>query len=1019
MQEGDGFGSLLWERVVRHSIRPTMEDGFLLPYQDLLRIAAEEGSDPAEYVVHVPDEYSLQFSYATEHVSHDAALAMLLRLEQAVDKVKGRVEGPWDAVRTWLSERVAEVWQARGAFPGLGAALTAFGITDGVLLAHALARHLGDHDDPWPTVDAWIADADNPADIDVGSVLRRTWAALPGDRRAVLHLLARLDLGIDQAKRLYQETERERAGVHLTDAELLANPYLAYERDRGSLEPVPVAAVDRGVFPDPVVRQAHPLPTPSRVEQPLDERRVRALLIEQLEAAAVQGDSLRSRGALVQALRDAPLDPPCDVSLDVMSVLQSELTPEIEVVAMASGEPAYQLVRLHEARRVISRTVERRRKGRSLGISADWRRCIDELIAAEVPDSLEERARQEKAAALEVLASSRITVLIGAAGTGKTTLLKALAGLPEVGGGGLLLLAPTGKARVRMQAAIGHEAQTLAQLLVKSGWYVPEVGRYTRSDRDRINGPKTVIVDECSMLTEEALDALLDAVEGYDRLILVGDPRQLPPIGVGRPFIDIAQHLRAHAGDLVFPKVGPSYVELTIPRRQVEGEREDLLLAEWFSGADPSPGADEVWDKLGRGESLPTVSARRWDTTAGLHELLGQELAKALQMDGHDDAQAFEQSYGGVLSGDHMYFRTGSAKRAEDWQVLSPVRGVAGGVTELNRTLQRTYRARTVDFAQQRDKRVVGIPKPAGPQGVIYGDKVINIRNKRRKDFYPAADGVIEYVANGEIGVVVGPFKGKGSSKVPLNRLEVEFTTQQGVAYKFWPSELGGDDGDSLLELAYAITWHKSQGSEFRKTFVVLPNPCRLLSRELLYTALTRQQDEVVLLHQGDLIDLKQYASPARSKSSARLTNLFAAPSPVDVGGVFLEERLIHRTRSGIAVRSKSELVIADLLYSKQVPFSYEQPFIGSDGTWRSPDFTIDDTEGGTRFYWEHLGMLDRPDYRRRWERKLGWYRTQGVLPREEGGGPQGTLVYTRDGSDGSLSSADIEELVDELLGLP
>ncbi len=152
-----------------------MEDGFLLPYQDLLRIAAEEGSDPAEYVVHVPDEYSLQFSYATEHVSHDAALAMLLRLEQAVDKVKGRVEGPWDAVRTWLSERVAEVWQARGAFPGLGAALTAFGITDGVLLAHALARHLGDHDDPWPTVDAWIADADNPADIDVGSVLRRTW----------------------------------------------------------------------------------------------------------------------------------------------------------------------------------------------------------------------------------------------------------------------------------------------------------------------------------------------------------------------------------------------------------------------------------------------------------------------------------------------------------------------------------------------------------------------------------------------------------------------------------------------------------------------------------------------------------------------------------------------------------------------------------------------------------------------------------------------------------------------------
>jgi ATP-dependent exoDNAse (exonuclease V) alpha subunit len=136
--------------------------------------------------------------------------------------------------------------------------------------------------------------------------------------------------------------------------------------------------------------------------------------------------------------------------------------------------------------------------------------------------------------------------LIGAAGTGKTTLLKALSSLPEIKSGGLLLLAPTGKARVRMQEAIGqgHEAQTLAQLLVHSGRYVGDVGRYCRSDQDRRSGARTVIVDECSMLTEEALDALLDGIEGYDRLILVGDPRQLPPIGVGRPFIDITNYLR-------------------------------------------------------------------------------------------------------------------------------------------------------------------------------------------------------------------------------------------------------------------------------------------------------------------------------------------------------------------------------------------------------------------------------------------------------------------------------------------
>ena len=94
-----------------------------------------------------------------------------------------------------------------------------------------------------------------------------------------------------------------------------------------------------------------------------------------------------------------------------------------------------------------------------------------------------------------------------------------------------------------MQDTIGRKAgstaQTLAQLLVRIDRYDGETGRYHRSDHDRISAARTVIVDESSMLTEEALDALFDGIEGFDRLIFVGDPRQLPPIGVGRPFVDV------------------------------------------------------------------------------------------------------------------------------------------------------------------------------------------------------------------------------------------------------------------------------------------------------------------------------------------------------------------------------------------------------------------------------------------------------------------------------------------------
>jgi hypothetical protein len=169
------------------------------------------------------------------------------------------------------------------------------------------------------------------------------------------------------------------------------------------------------------------------------------------------------------------------------------------------------------------------------------------------------------------------------------------------------------------------------------------------------------------------------------------------------------------------------------------------------------------------------------------------------------------------------------------------------------------------------------------------------------------------------------------------------------------------------------------------------------------------------VLVQGEFTDLKKYSSAVYSETAARLTNLFTAPAPVEIDGRFLEAALIHKTRKGIAVRSKSEVIIADLLYSKQIDFQYELPLYADDGTWRSPDFTIQDDTTGTTFYWEHLGMLGRPSYRRKWETKLAWYRSHGILPHQEGGGPDGTLVITEDGDDGSISSADIEALVEEL----
>jgi hypothetical protein len=68
--------------------------------------------------------------------------------------------------------------------------------------------------------------------------------------------------------------------------------------------------------------------------------------------------------------------------------------------------------------------------------------------------------------------------------------------------------------------------------------------------------------------------------------------------------------------------------------------------------------------------------------------------------------------------------------------------------------------------------------------------------------------------------------------------------------------------------------------------------------------------------------------------------------------------------------------------------------------------------------YWEHLGLLSDPSYADRWERKLAWYREQGILRHEDGGGPNGTLIVSRDDERGGIVVPELERVVEEVFGL-
>ena len=233
---------------------------------------------------------------------------------------------------------------------------------------------------------------------------------------------------------------------------------------------------------------------------------------------------------------------------------------------------------------------------------------------------------------------------------------------------------------------------------------------------------------------------------------------------------------------------------------------------------------------------------------------------------------------------------------------------------------------------------------------------------------------------------------------------------------KFRPKDFG-EEGEASLELAYALTIHKAQGSEFSIVVLVLPKSSHMLTRELIYTALTRQKQKVVILMQGTPADILRLSSEEYSGTASRFTNLFTPPNPVQVGEKFLEKNLIHRTARGELVRSKSEVIIANLLHANRVNYQYEAP-LEVDSLIKYPDFTIEDDDTGEMYYWEHLGMLSDYNYRQRWNKKLMWYREQGILPIDEGNGSRGTLITTEDSEDGGIDSEAVSQLINNLFDL-
>lgn len=957
----------VWSRRISQAYP---DQGVRIPYQEYLR-----GGHPTEDIVcEVPRNARMPFSYGGEHVSDDVAVAILERVIHRVERVAadGHVAGDWEWRLAWLNDALAEAWSGRGAFPGAGSVLQYLGFSKGTSFQRAMLTPMAKRaENPWDYV---LSILEGRIEPDAGSYrigllkARDRWRLLKS-RQTLLSKLARFELTPAQVRRIADRDQRAASEINATEDALVVNPYIISESDLGAKDSDPVAleTIDHGLRP---VGDAALFPDDDEVSHD-DKRRVRAVGVEVLQEASNDGDTLLTLSDfLSRILHRFPEKRACQPDREVV-LAEAEFYKHALWIALDSDP---QLVALRHLRSLEQNSASMiRRRARKLNPAADppvdWHGALKGEFGA--PDTNRKReALDDQAVALERLFSRRLSVLTGSAGTGKTSVLKVF--LQELiraeGYHPTLLLAPTGKARVRLSTKTGRNAMTIHQFLLKQGWLVPNIFKL-RSDSDhRPFQARTVIVDECSMIPTDLFGTLLRALDSglMSRLILVGDPSQLPPIGPGRPFVDIIEWLEKEHPECL----APLHVCL---RTKQETESVALALADGYRGSVGGPGDDEILASVARGESRGDLEVVFWENHDELLAKLRSRMAANLGI-GNGDYESFNRSLG---------IDTEDRVRSEAWQILSPTRAQYFGTEDLNRQIQMEYRGGLIASAKRRKSR------PFGDQEIVWADKVIQTLN-RSMGAWPRSQG-LDYVANGEIGIV---------ARTSRDHVDVAFSTQPEVTYRYYRSQV-----DENLQLAYALTVHKAQGSDFDTVFLIVPQEASTLSRELIYTGLTRFRRKLVLLIEKDIGPLRRLRRPDCSDTGRRNTHMFSRAIRADDMPHPHLMALKHRTRKGDAVRSKSEVVVADLLHSLGISYLYEEPLLSRSNPkdFRLPDFTA--SFEGDIYYWEHLGMLNVPSYREAWERKRKWYEANGYADR---------LITSEDGPDDSIDAAEIERIARE-----